>query len=174
MAASHTQDVAESFEEIFYPIKEEPEIALIIYKVSRALRLAYGRGDQLAMTFIKFVRENGYTDDTETLTDDWAEEMEDSSIVEALAEGHADILSTNDQKLLLHSKLQSACNPSFSCKEYLKQKNITWTLTKKNAKDARDFLANQCRGMIMPDEDADLVDIVAVGFKNGISHHVIS
>ena len=97
--------------------------------------------------------------------------MADCSIIDCLGEAFPDTLSSSEQQIALLAVMVAACAPPPSSAKIVDpMKDIKWNLNKKDAKDTQAFMTKHCADLVNYGDEKDraLLDVLAVGRKNGI------
>lgn len=162
---------------IFHRLQEEQgDVRQIMFAVYHEMRRSSKYNPQLttkmADQFITFINEEAFNNDEETLRLELQSTLNESQIVDNLAECFPEQLGSELAKQDLVALLQRASfDPStLDLKGYLDK--ITWILTKQQSSKTEQFLMDHCREFVQPQDQQNhrknLIDVVAIGRKNGI------
>ena len=166
MAATDAHDLGD--------LTEEVELQQILSRLCKALTIRYGVN--IANSFKNDVEEESY--DVETLNEELAaDDLDDCTFVDTLSEQYADLFADEDSKQELLDVLKDALNNQMprspNAKEIVKKdvSSIKWTLTKKQVEPTQKYLKEHLKSFVIASDkkDKSLIDVVAIGKKNGIS-----
>lgn len=151
---------------------EEVELQQVLTRLCKALTIKYDA--TIANSFKKDVEDESY--DIETLQEELeADDLDDCTFVDTLSDAFPKTFTNDESKMELLTLLKDALNhkmPSFNRGAVVTKdpKEMKWSLTKKQVEPTKQYLSKHLKSFVVTGDQKDksLIDVVAIGKKNGI------